>query len=179
MKRTVLIVLLVFALGVSGCAKKKVATDMAAEPAEEEKKAVEIAPDKVVSEEIARVEDAGVRVESAMAGLPYEDVYFDFDRYDIKGEYERNLMKVSDWILNSNASVLIEGHCDERGTNEYNLALGDRRSEAVKDFLAASGVPSSRIETISFGEEKPVCNQRGESCWSRNRRAHIIAEGGR
>ena len=69
---------------------------------------------------------------------------------------------------------MVEGHCDERGTNEYNLALGDRRSRAVRDYLVALGIGSNRIETISYGEEKPVCAEKTEECWAKNRRAHFV-----
>ena len=82
-------------------------------------------------------------------------------------------MEVSDWLIANEAVVLIEGNCDERGTNEYNLALGDRRAKSTRDFLMASGVPSRKIEYISYGEERPVCTEQSESCWAKNRRAHF------
>jgi len=72
------------------------------------------------------------------------------------------------------ARLSLEGHCDERGTNEYNLALGDRRAKAVKDYLVSLGVASGRIDVISYGEEKPVCKEQSEDCWAKNRRAHFI-----
>jgi len=75
---------------------------------------------------------------------------------------------------NPDAKILVEGHTDERGTNEYNLALGDRRANAVKDYLVSLGVSSSRIETISYGEEKPLCMGSDEECWQKNRRAHFV-----
>jgi len=84
-------------------------------------------------------------------------------------------MKVSGHMTKDSSAILsIEGHCDERGTNEYNLALGDRRAKAVKDYLVSLGVPSSRIETISYGEEKPLCSAQNEDCWAKNRRAHFV-----
>ncbi len=75
------------------------------------------------------------------------------------------------------SSVTIEGHADERGTNEYNLALGDRRANAVRDYLSSLGVGGERLRTISYGEERPVCTESDESCWSQNRRAHMIITG--
>ncbi|MFC1769519.1 OmpA family protein [Nitrospirota bacterium] len=106
-------------------------------------------------------------------GTKFTNVYFDFDKYYVKDEFRPVLMKLSDWLIDNNAVMLIGGHCDERGTNEYNLALGDRRARSVMDFLLASGVPSRKLEAISHGEEKPVCNDSVESCWWKNRRAQF------
>jgi peptidoglycan-associated lipoprotein len=105
------------------------------------------------------------------------DVFFDFDRYEIKPEAARTLDANIDW-LKSNAAVpvLIEGHCDERGTNAYNLALGERRAKATRDYLVARGVAAARIVTISYGEERPACTERNEACWARNRRAHLLTK---
>jgi peptidoglycan-associated lipoprotein len=105
------------------------------------------------------------------------DVFFDFDRYEIKPEAARTLDANIDW-LKSNAAVpvLIEGHCDERGTNAYNLVLGERRARATRDYLVARGVAASRIVTISYGEERPACAERNEACWARNRRAHFLTK---
>jgi peptidoglycan-associated lipoprotein len=75
---------------------------------------------------------------------------------------------------NSTARLSIEGHCDERGTNEYNLALGDRRAKAVKDYLTSLGVASGRMDVISYGEERPACTDQSEACWAKNRRAHFV-----
>jgi peptidoglycan-associated lipoprotein len=105
----------------------------------------------------------------------FADVYFDFDKYDLNDTYKPIVKSVSSWMLkNINSRLSIEGHCDERGTNEYNLALGDRRARSVKDYLVSLGIPSSRIDTISYGEEKPVCREHSEECWAKNRRAHFV-----
>ena len=72
--------------------------------------------------------------------------------------------------------MLIEGHCDERGTNEYNLALGERRARATMNYLLAQGLPATRITIISYGKERPVCTEHAESCWARNRRAHFLVK---
>jgi peptidoglycan-associated lipoprotein len=104
------------------------------------------------------------------------DVHFDFDKYDIRPDAARVLDANIDWMKsNPDAVILVEGHCDERGTNEYNLALGDRRTRSTMNYLTAHGVPASRIKTISYGEERPLCADRSETCWARNRRAHFLA----
>jgi peptidoglycan-associated lipoprotein len=105
------------------------------------------------------------------------DVFFDFDRYAIKPEAARTLDASIGWLKsNPGVQVLVEGHCDERGTNAYNLVLGERRAKAAQDYLVARGIEASRIATISYGEERPGCAERNESCWSRNRRAHFLAK---
>ncbi len=102
-------------------------------------------------------------------------IYFDFDRYNIKDEYKDALRQNAQWIKDhSEFNVVIEGHCDERGTNEYNLALGDRRAGSTKEYLTALGVSGRRLRTISYGEERPAVNGHDESAWSRNRRAQFL-----
>ena len=109
--------------------------------------------------------------------LDLSDVFFDYDRYNIRGDQLE--------VLNGNAKllvdhtgerVLLEGHCDERGTVEYNLALGERRANAVRSFLGQYGVDGSRLTTISYGEEKPFATGSGESAWSQNRRVHFVRQ---
>jgi len=105
----------------------------------------------------------------------FADILFEYDKYDVKESYKSEVQSISAWMMkNSTATISVEGHCDERGTNEYNLALGDRRAKSVKDLLVSYGVPSSRIETISYGEEKPLCTEQNEQCWAKNRRAHFV-----
>jgi peptidoglycan-associated lipoprotein len=100
-----------------------------------------------------------------------DTVHFDYDQYAVRPEDRAILQKQAAWLLKYPAvRVRIEGHCDERGTRDYNLALGARRAEAVKDYLASLGVPRARLDTISYGKERPVCVQSDESCWARNRR---------
>ncbi len=108
------------------------------------------------------------------------DVYFDFDRSDLTSTARDRLAQNAEF-MNSRPefTFTIEGHCDERGTNEYNLALGDRRANAAMSYLVSLGVDTSRITTISYGEENPQCATSGESCWSRNRRAHFQISGRR
>jgi len=103
------------------------------------------------------------------------DIHFDFDRSDIRPGDARILDASARWLTeNPGVLVLIEGHCDERGTNEYNLALGERRAQAAKAYLARRGVQASRISIVSYGEERPVCTDRTEACWARNRRARFL-----
>jgi peptidoglycan-associated lipoprotein len=112
-----------------------------------------------------------------MAVAALKEVYFDFDKYDIRAEDAKTLDANAAW-LKSNADnlVLIEGHCDERGTNEYNLALGERRAKATMNYLVSQGIQANRITIISYGEERPVCNEKTEACWAKNRRANFLVK---
>ena len=111
------------------------------------------------------------------ASSPLKDVYFDFDRYDLRADSREILKANSAWLkANPSAQVQIEGHCDERGTTEYNVALGSRRAESVKDYLVTLGTPTDRLSTISYGEEVPVCRERTEECWQKNRRARFVVQ---
>jgi peptidoglycan-associated lipoprotein len=98
-------------------------------------------------------------------------IYFDFDKADIRPGDAKILDANAAWLKSNDYLVLIEGHCDERGTNEYNLALGERRAKAAMNYLVAQGVPANRITVISYGEERPTCTEHAESCWAKNRRA--------
>ena len=104
-----------------------------------------------------------------------QDIYFDYDKYDIR-EDARATLSNDARALNERPGIrfTIEGHCDERGSEKYNLALGDKRANATKQFLVGQGVATDRIETISYGEEKPVCSDHSEDCWQKNRRAHFV-----
>jgi peptidoglycan-associated lipoprotein len=104
-----------------------------------------------------------------------QDVYFDYDRYDIRPDAQRTL-EASARFLTQHPGIrfVVEGHCDERGSTEYNLALGDRRANAVRETLIRLGVSADRIRTISFGKEKPFCTQSNEDCWQQNRRGHFV-----
>ncbi len=111
---------------------------------------------------------------------PLKDVYFDFDRYDLTEDARATLRANAEWLKsNPSTRVEIEGHCDERGTNEYNLALGAKRAQAARQFLTALGVSPDRLSTISYGEELPVCRESTESCWKQNRRARFVIIQGR
>jgi peptidoglycan-associated lipoprotein len=107
-----------------------------------------------------------------------QDAYFDYDKSDIRSDardaltHDATLLKQI-FQQDPQFSVVIEGHCDERGSAEYNLALGDRRASAARDFLVQLGVPADRLKTISYGKERPQCTEENEACWQRNRRAHL------
>jgi peptidoglycan-associated lipoprotein len=124
-------------------------------------------------------------VETGAKGTPesrlssdVQDAYFDYDKSDVRGDARDVLTRDAAAIKSilsdfPGLSIVVEGHCDERGSAEYNLGLGDRRAEAAKDFLVGLGIPADRLKTISYGKERPVCTESGESCWQRNRRAHF------
>jgi peptidoglycan-associated lipoprotein len=103
------------------------------------------------------------------------DAYFDYDSAEIRADAQTALRKTSDFLKNyPQLRVTIEGHCDERGSTEYNLALGDRRANAVKQYLISLGVPGDRLNVVSFGKEKPFCMQASEECYAQNRRGHFV-----
>jgi peptidoglycan-associated lipoprotein len=107
------------------------------------------------------------------------DVHFDFDKYVIRPRDAEILDANARWLrANKDAQVLIEGHCDERGTEEYNLSLGDRRAKAAVDYLVAQGIAPARLVTISYGKERPQCAEHNEACWAKNRRAHFLVKRG-
>ncbi|OPL14867.1 MAG: hypothetical protein AVO39_08550 [delta proteobacterium MLS_D] len=103
------------------------------------------------------------------------NIHFEFDRYDLGAEARAVLDKLGTWLLeNGDFGVVIEGHCDERGTDEYNLVLGERRAKAARDYLVAMGVGAGRVGTISYGEERPLDRGNNEEAWAKNRRAEFI-----
>jgi peptidoglycan-associated lipoprotein len=121
----------------------------------------------------------GAKIPSGdILGREAQDVYFDYDKNDIRGDSRDTLTKDADVIkrilsADPGFTIVIEGHCDERGSEEYNLALGDRRALAVKEFLVQLGVPEDRLKTISYGKERPTCTDENEACYQRNRRGHL------
>jgi len=135
------------------------------------------------SETIARISDESAPAKSSLNDLLLElaDAYFEFDQHDL-GEEARAALSSDASVLNSavthspEAALLIEGHCDERGSAEYNLALGAMRAEAAKDFLVDAGIPGAMLRTITYGKERPQCTTQTEECWQKNRRAHLTSE---
>jgi peptidoglycan-associated lipoprotein len=126
------------------------------------------------AEKLNKKSDKTVLVDNKKVFVP-DKVFFDFNKADIKNEYKKPLDVVADWLKSdTNIAITVEGHCDERGTREYNLALGQRRAEAVKKYLTVKGVNPSKIRTISYGKERPEFLGSGEKIWSKNRRAVII-----
>jgi peptidoglycan-associated lipoprotein len=165
-KLMMVLVVLAFACGtmlmMSSCAKKQVGTGEAASAAGAPKAAAPAA---------AGPSTAGVDVAQDVRAFEAEGIYFDFDKAEIKAEAKAILEKKAAWLrANSSYKVKIEGNCDERGTNEYNLALGDRRAKAAQKYLNALGISMDRMSTISYGEEKPACKEKTEKCWAQNRR---------
>ncbi|MEW6615273.1 MAG: peptidoglycan-associated lipoprotein Pal [Thermodesulfobacteriota bacterium] len=136
-------------------------------------------------EEAAKREDAAKREETAKreAALREDfenaDIHFDFDKFSLTNEAREILAKKTSWLQgHTNLKIKIEGHCDERGSNEYNMALGERRADSAMKYLVTAGVEASRISTISYGEEKPLDPGHNEDAWAKNRRAHfkIVSE---
>lgn len=106
--------------------------------------------------------------------ISQNSIYFEFDKSTLTPMAQDTLMRHAAWLReNADVTVTIEGHCDDRGTNEYNLALGDRRADSAKAFLVDLGIAASRLTTISYGEERPLCMEQNEECWAKNRRGHF------
>jgi peptidoglycan-associated lipoprotein len=174
----------------TSCAKKQVQTETEVEEVVEE---AVVEEDTAAEEEAARqaemerqkaleaerlAEEEAKRVAMmALNMFQSEDLYYAFDSAVLTPMSQEVLQRKADWMNeNMDATVIIEGHCDERGTAAYNLALGERRADAAKDFLVNLGVAGDRVTTISYGEEKPVDPGKNEEAWAKNRRAHFIVE---
>jgi len=151
----------------SGCAKKKEVAEAAPPPAPE---APAPAPAPAPPPTTTEPEQPAKTVQDQIA-----DVFYDYDSAELSSAAQTTL-DANAKVLNDNAgaSVSIEGHCDERGTVEYNLALGDRRAQAAKDYLVRFGISAGRVATISYGEERPFATGSDESAWAQNRRAHFV-----
>lgn len=192
MKKNFIIMLLVFGLVIAGCAQKKVVQPATPEQQLEQQKeppsATSVTPkettdkkgilrpwERVTEKELAKVETKEEPARYQEEKDLFKDIHFDYDKYDVREEDKPVLQNIANWLLkNTSAKLSIEGHCDERGTNEYNLALGDRRAKAARDYLIALGIASGRIEMLSYGEEMPFCKEQTEECWAKNRRAHFV-----
>ena len=149
------------------------ATEPVAEP---EMEAAQLEPSDFVPEAPDQEEKRDAPVMVKDSGLA--DVFFDFDQYAIRPDAVPNLEKNAGLLKSAyeNSSVLIEGHCDERGTVEYNLELGKRRAQSVKDYLVDLGIEESRIRIVSYGKEKPFCAESKPTCWQQNRRGHFVRQ---
>jgi len=177
---------MLLALGVS-CAKKQVtmetqemAADESQQSAEDEaarREAEEARLQEQRAREARQRQEASSMSEAARkAAFEDEEIHFDFDKYVLTPQAMMILDDKSAYLReHPEVRVLVEGHCDDRGSNEYNLALGDRRANSAKNYLVKSGVAESQVTTISYGEEQPLCMQQNESCWYRNRRGHFSA----
>ena len=191
-KWTILALTLVLALlvtfSVASCAKKKISSEAATTTTEEEaqRRAAEQArqrelerqktlKEEDLSDERLSEEMAEQKTASAKSIFENEDVYFEFDSVRLAPQALEILTKKAKWLrANPAAKITIEGHCDNRGTNEYNLALGEGRAQSAKAFLVDLGINSSRLETISYGEERPIDHTQTEESWAKNRRAHFV-----
>ncbi len=112
-----------------------------------------------------------------MEASPLQDVFYDYDAATIRDDQKAAITADVAWLqAHPGTAVVIEGHCDERGADEYNLALGERRAQAVKDYLLAAGISADRISTVSFGKERPFVLGHGEAFWKENRRAHFVLQ---
>jgi len=121
------------------------------------------------------IKEPVVEPEPVKPQINLKAVYFEFDKYNLTEETRAILNDDARQLMdNPSVSVRLEGNCDERGTNTYNMSLGQKRAQSVKDFLVKYGISANRIETTSYGEEKPVCREHSESCWSRNRRVDFV-----
>jgi peptidoglycan-associated lipoprotein len=147
-------------------------------PIEEPPKAVQ-EPPPAVAQEAPAVQPVPV-VEAppqpVAAALEFEAVFFDFDKYNIKPEFEDVIRRNAEQLRSHGSTVIVEGHCDERGTTEYNLALGQRRAKAVRDALVQQGVDANHLDTVSYGEERPVAMGHDEAAWSQNRRSVLTTK---
>jgi peptidoglycan-associated lipoprotein len=136
---------------------------------------VESGPDvQPIDSDIARGEDFTVSDPETGEGGPIEDIHFEYDQATLTDQARAILDRHAGWMkAHPSAKVMVEGHCDERGTVEYNLALGDRRARAAQDYLMSAGVPAAMLRTTSYGKERPLDTGSNEAAWARNRRAHF------
>lgn len=182
---------LLVTFSISSCAKKRISSQPATSTptaeearrrAEEEAKQRELERQKALKEEELGEEGlsgkmAAARTESAKATFENEDIHFEFDSIQLSPIAQEILTKKAVWLrANPTAKVTIEGHCDSRGTNEYNLALGEGRAQSAKAFLVDLGIDSSRLNTLSYGEERPIDRAQTEEAWAKNRRDHFVIE---
>ena len=201
---TVFVLVLCLGLFVTGCAKKKVVVNRDRPSVQRSEEASRLEAERAAREareaqelkerELARIREEEARKaaggefekslvakkERGIEGEVFEtkllkDIHFDFDKYEVRRGDEEILKENAAWLKkNSKTKIQVEGHCDERGTSDYNLALGERRANHIKQYLVSLGIASDRISTISFGEERPLDPGHNEEAWAKNRRAHIV-----
>jgi peptidoglycan-associated lipoprotein len=188
-KRT-LIALAVVSLLTAACAKKKVTAAAppapvpapavaAVKPAPAPVHAASTPPPAAVAQ-TQKYPSAATRARIDELLSKIEDAYFDYDKASLRPDALKALQADSAELRDilkdyPNYKLTIEGHCDERGSDEYNMALGDKRAESAKDYLAQVGIPSAQLNVISYGKQRPVCDEHDEACWQKNRRIHIVA----
>jgi peptidoglycan-associated lipoprotein len=182
-----LALLILSGLSLLACSKQEVKTDgltsapggeqLKEDDAEKAKKRARIREQELTEEQLREkaLAEEEARRRTMAAEFENEDVYFEFDQFVLSDSAKAVLNKKAKWLKDHpNGKALIEGHCDERGSTEYNLALGQKRAEAAMQFIIALGVESSRVSTISFGKEKPPDPGHNEAAWAKNRRAHFV-----
>jgi peptidoglycan-associated lipoprotein len=191
--RIVMLILCVFLVSVAGCAKKAVTKDEGLTVAEQKAAAqapaevkpapapAAVAPTADEMREQALRRDAAAAAEAREAAvaakIQFDDIRFAFDKSTIEPEARETLKKLADWLMkNKNTTLAIQGHCDDRGTVEYNLALGQRRADAAMKYLVDLGVERVRIATISYGKERPLDPRQNEEAWAKNRRANFTVK---
>ena len=165
-----------------GCSQqapsKPLETTTGPQKSEAPRKVATSAPSKPSQDSSLEALQKGTLGKGAEEG-PLRDVNFGFDHYDLRPDMRDILKGHAAWLkANPQAKVEIEGHCDERGTSEYNFALGAKRAESVKRYLIDLGISPGRVSTISYGEELPLCKEQNEACWAKNRRAHFVVRSG-
>jgi peptidoglycan-associated lipoprotein len=176
----VTIFILCFGLIMIGCPKKTVMKEEPSVKKEEAKAEAEAAKEKETKakeqfeKSMVAAKTPGIEGEVFESSM-LKDIHFDFDRYNIRPA-DAAILKENAALLNkyTNVKIQIEGHCDERGTVEYNLALGERRATSAKNYLVSLGIAPARISTISYGKEKPLDPRHNEEAWAKNRRAHTV-----
>jgi peptidoglycan-associated lipoprotein len=128
-----------------------------------------------VTEAAPPPQQAAGATEEEMFAQSIKDVYFDYDKSDIRADQQASIQADAQFLnQHSGVNFTVEGHCDERGSTEYNLALGDQRASSAKNALTSAGISAGRIKTISYGKEKPFCTESNEACWQQNRRGHFV-----
>jgi peptidoglycan-associated lipoprotein len=190
-QKRILIAVAAVSLLAAACAKKKVAATppptpapsvtAAAAPRETPPSAPAAATQpSAAATPASRYPDAATRARIDQLLAKIEDAYFDYDKASLRPDALKALNSDSTELRDilkdfPDYKLTIEGHCDERGSSEYNMALGDKRAEASKDYLVQVGIPSAQLNIVSYGSERPICQEHDEACWQRNRRIHIVA----
>jgi peptidoglycan-associated lipoprotein len=161
---------------VNSCKKKPPKTTEEAKPAEAPTPgATQVSPPPRPTPAAVESSPLDQSVEALNRAGYLKDAFYDYDKYDLRDDARAALTADAEWLKKyPSVQVLIEGHCDERGTSEYNMALGDKRANAAKEYLVSLGIDQARVKTVSYGKERPFCSESTESCWQQNRRAHLV-----
>jgi peptidoglycan-associated lipoprotein len=183
-RKTLIALLMMLAVvSVGACKKKaKTAPEMNITPTTVEPTPTEVTspPEPTIADETEDPfsGDLAAAQEAAVSQGLLGDIFFDYDQFELRSDARERLARNAKFLTDHPEFVLsLEGHCDERGTNEYNLALGEKRANVAREYLSTLGVGPERLRTVSYGEERPFCTESSESCWSQNRRAHFVISG--